>query len=268
MRWSLSFECLESLKYRFSFCSFLNIVTSDYILNKESLLCSHVTIKASVIFFNAKEGQLLDYATKHSARHVMQEGRICFTLRHNEVRDITATLLSDVCKNVELEPSLLSLNGKEQTMMKTAENDEVRLDIFVRNFWVSGQKAFFDVRVFDPNAGSYSKQTLKQCYSLTENEKKRYYNTRIMEVDQGSFTPLVFTIAGGIGGEDRAFYSRLATLLSLKNGIEKSKVLSWVRSKVNFALLRTMLLCLRGSRQKLVNKKLDIELEHTSITHN
>ena len=89
-----------------------------------------------------------------------------------------------------------------------------------------------------------------------------------MEVDQGSFTPLVFTVAGGIGGEGRAFYSRLATLLSLKNGIEKSKVLSWVRSKVNFALLRTMLLCLKGSRQKLVNKKLDIELEHTSITHN
>ena len=48
------------------------------------------------------------------------------TMRHNEVREITATLLSDVCKDVELEPSLLSLNGKEQTMRKTAKmNDEV-----------------------------------------------------------------------------------------------------------------------------------------------
>ena len=79
-----------------------------------------------------------------------------------------------------------------------------------------------------------------------------------MEVDQGSFKPLVFTVAGGIGGEGRAFHSRLATLLSLKNGIEKSKVTSWIRSKVNFALLRSTLLCLRGSRQKLVNEKLDI----------
>ena len=34
---------------------------------------------------------------------------------------------------------------------------------------------------------------------------------------------------------------------------------------MNFTLLRSILLCLRGSRQKLVNKKLDIELEHTSI---
>ena len=153
------------------------------------------------------------------------------TLQHNEVRDITAKLLSDVCKDVELEPSLLTLNGEQHTMRKTAKtNDEVRLDICARSFWVSGQRAFFDIRVFDSNARRYSKQTLKQCYSMNENEKKRHCNTRIMEVDQGSFTPLFFTVAGGIGGERRAFYSRLATLMSLKNGIEKSKVTSWARS--------------------------------------
>ena len=87
-------------------------------------------------------------------------------------------------------------------------------------------------------------------------------------MDQGSFTPLVFTVARGIGGKGKAFYSRLVTLLLLKSGIEKSKVTSWIRSKVNFALLRSMLLCLRGSRQKLVIERRDIVLEHTSIKHN
>ena len=58
-----------------------------------------------------------------------------------------------------------------------------------------------------------------------------------------------------MGAESRTFYLRLATLLSLKNGIEKSKVTSWIRSKTIFALLRSMLLCLQGSRQKLVNEK-------------
>ena len=82
-------------------------------------------------------------------------------MRHNEVRDITATLLSDVFKDVELEPSLLTLNGEEQTMRKTAK---LLLDICARSFWVNGQKAFFDVRVFDPNARRYSKQILKQCF--------------------------------------------------------------------------------------------------------
>ena len=77
----------------------------------------------------------------------MQEGRFT-TLRHNELRDITATLLLDLCKDVELEPSLLTLNEEEQTMRKTAKtNEEIRLDIWARSFWVSGQKAFFHVRV-------------------------------------------------------------------------------------------------------------------------
>ena len=57
------------------------------------------------------------------------------TLRHNEVRDVSATLLSDICKDVELEPSLLTLNGEQHTMRKTAKrNDEVRLDICARSF--------------------------------------------------------------------------------------------------------------------------------------
>ena len=157
----------------------------------------------------------------------------------------------------------MTLNGNKQTMSKANKtNDAVRLDICTKSFWVGGQKAFFELRVFDPNARRYSKQILKKCYSMNENEKKRHYNTRIMEVDHGSFTSLNFTVAGGMGTEGRAFYSRLATLLLLKNGIGKSKVTSWIRSKVNFALLRSIFRCLGGFRQKLENEKLDIELEH------
>ena len=74
-------------------------------------------------------------------------------LRHNKLSDITATLLSDICKDVESEAFLLTLNEEEQAMRKTAKrNDEVRLDICYSSFWVSGQRAFFHVRVFDPNA--------------------------------------------------------------------------------------------------------------------
>ena len=93
---------------------------------------------------------------------------------------------------------------------------------------MSRQKAFFYVRLFDPNAQRYSKQTLKQCYSMNENEKKRHCNTKIMEVDRGSFTSLVFAVAEGIGGEGRTFYSLPETLLYLKSGIEKSKGTSWI----------------------------------------
>ena len=44
------------------------------------------------------------------------------------MRDITATLLSDVSKNVKLEQFLLIFNGEELTMEKTAKtNGETRL---------------------------------------------------------------------------------------------------------------------------------------------
>ena len=46
------------------------------------------------------------------------------TLRNNEVRDVTARLLSEVCKDVELELSLLILNGKEQTMSNAAKKND------------------------------------------------------------------------------------------------------------------------------------------------
>ena len=105
------------------------------------------------------------------------------TLRDNKLRNVTATLLSDVCKDIKLQPSFLTLNREIQTTRKRVKtNDEVQLDICPRGVWVIGQKALFDIRFFDPNARRFSKQTLKQCYSLIENEKKRHCNTRIIKV--------------------------------------------------------------------------------------
>ena len=51
------------------------------------------------------------------------------------------------------------------------ETNEARLDIRARGFWIQGQQAFLDVRVFDPNACRYSNSSLSQCY--TTNEKKK-----------------------------------------------------------------------------------------------
>ena len=61
-------------------------------------------------------------------------------------------------------------------MRKTAKtSDKVRRDICARSFWASGQKALFDVRVFDPNARRYSKQTLKQFHERKWKETSRQH---------------------------------------------------------------------------------------------
>ena len=64
------------------------------------------------------------------------------TLRHNEIRDITAKLLDEVCVNVRSEPILMALDG-EQSQYRTANRSrEARLDISATGFWTPGQREF------------------------------------------------------------------------------------------------------------------------------
>ena len=76
------------------------------------------------------------------------------------------------------------------------------------------------------------------------------YRRRVLEVEQGTFTPLVFTSTGGMADECRRFHNRLAELLALKKGDDYATTISWIRAKVSFAILRSALLCLRGTRSK------------------
>jgi len=81
---------------------------------------------------------------------------------------------------------------------------------------VTGQKAFFDIRVFNPLAKRYVSLEPQRCYILNENEKKRHYNNRVMEIEHGSLTPLVFSATGGYGRECGKAVRRLASMLSEK----------------------------------------------------
>ena len=45
-------------------------------------------------------------------------------LRHNEIRDIIAHLLNEVCKDVSVEPRLLKMNGERLSNKTSKANDE------------------------------------------------------------------------------------------------------------------------------------------------
>ncbi|CAH3037034.1 unnamed protein product, partial [Porites lobata] len=170
-------------------------------------------------------------------------------LRHNEIRDLEAEMLRMVCTDVETEPVLQEITGEELNRGANKAPD-ARLHVHARGFWDRQQSAFFDVRVCHPNADSYRELSPKQIFQLHENEKKRQYSRRVLEVEQGTFTPLVFTSTGGMADECKRFHSRLAELLALKKGDDYATTISWIRAKVSFAILRSALLCLRGTRRK------------------
>ena len=86
------------------------------------------------------------------------------SIRHNELRDITADLLTEVCHNVLIEPPLLPLNGESLYHQTAITEDNVRDNIVMSDFWSSCQHSFLDVCVFNPFTSSYIKSPLKACH--------------------------------------------------------------------------------------------------------
>ena len=189
-------------------------------------------------------------SAKMDVQHAMscKRGRGFVTIRHNDLRGLTANLLSNVCNDVEIEPKLLPVTGGNLSNRAANTRTEARLDIRSRGFWVRGQQAFFHIRVFDPNAKRYLNSALPQCYAQNEKEKKRQYNERVFQIEHGSFTQLVFSIYGGMSRECSTFYNRLSNLLSEKRDIPPSVTINWIKAKISFAQLKSCLLCLRETR--------------------
>ena len=163
-----------------------------------------------------------------SADHAMicRHGGLTF-VRHNALQNITAEWLSKTCHGVALEPPLQPLTGEIIAPKTANRQDEARADIHARGFWGQRQSAFFDVRVFHPNAPSYCNTSVPSLYRRHEAQKKREYGDRVREVEQASFTPLVFATTGGMGREAIVFYRRLADHLS-RRGSSYSQTLAFI----------------------------------------
>ena len=71
--------------------------------------------------------------------------------RHNELRNLTAKILGEVCKNVVIESLLTPLMGEELPKSSNTSN-QTRADVSARGVWINGQTVFCDVRVFNPSA--------------------------------------------------------------------------------------------------------------------
>ena len=167
-------------------------------------------------------------------------------MRHNNLRDYEATLLREVCRDVKVEPDLLPLGGSGTKSRNKAE--KARPDVSAVGIWTPMERTFLDVRVTNPNSASYSDKSIEQIYETHENEKKQMYNDRILHVEKGSFTPLVFTTTGGMGPEATKYHKQVARLISAKRNEEYSDVVNWIRTKVRFALLKSTLIAIRGDR--------------------
>ena len=124
------------------------------------------------------------------------------------------------------------------------------------------ERTFLDVCVIHVNSPSYEGSTPAQLYERNENSKKRKYNDRIMHVEKGSFSPLIFSTTGGMGSECSRYHKRVAELIAKKGGDSYADVVNHVRTRVRFALLKSTLVAIRGERgrgRKQYNNPVPIE---------
>ena len=110
---------------------------------------------------------------------------------------------------------MIPLTGEQFTYKSAVTGDDGRLDISARGVWTTMDKTLFDVRVYHPGAISNSGDQKSVC-KRHEDEKKRKYVERVIEVEKATFTPLVYSTLGGCGEEAKRFHSRLAMLLCKK----------------------------------------------------
>ena len=257
---------LNSEKGASSWLSSLPIISCGFYLNKRAFhdaLCLRYNWRI--------EGMAAVCAC--GERNTVNHSLICpkggFVIkRHNEIRDIEAEFLEEVCTSVTKEPVLLPLSGEVIRGNKAAE---ARLDVSAVGFWRPQERMFADVRIFDPNCKSYKDKEPHAIYSQHEAQKKQEYGDRVLNVEHGTLTPLIFSTTGGWGKEATRFHRQLANLIAEKRGETYSTVISFIRKRLRFTLLRTILESLRGTRglkRKYIQRAWKItELDFNLVDH-
>ena len=85
-------------------------------------------------------------------------------------------------------------------------------------------------------------------YKSASKRKQREYGERISRVEDGSFTAMIFATTGGMSPRMHAALGYLAAAKAAKTAQHLSVVMSVIRIRFAFAIARSALMCLKGSR--------------------
>ena len=168
-------------------------------------------------------------------------------MRHNCIRDLEGEFMKEVCKDVKIEPELLSVREND---MSGNTHLKARLDVSGVGVWGAHERTFLDVKVFHPNCASYVNMDIEKAYVHHVDIKKRNYRERVLNVEHGSFTPMIFSTTGGAGPEANRHHKRIAEMIALKRKEEYSYVIQYIRTRLRFNLLKSILVAVRGVRGK------------------
>ena len=119
--------------------------------------------------------------------------------------------------------------------------DKARRDVSAVCVWGTHERTFIAVKIFHPNCPSYINMEKEKAYVQQENIKKRKYKEKILNVECGLLTPILFSTTGGAGPEADRHLKRVTELMALKKKGEYSQIITFIRTRLHFNLLRSIL---------------------------
>ena len=160
--------------------------------------------------------------------------------KHDGIRNLLTSLLSKVCKNVEVEHYLLPI-----------ENEVFDLLIHGQKPWgEAGQKKLqhSSMYVLRMCTQRVTRKNLQNDLQGAQEREEKEVLTKSYWRGNGIVNPFVFGTNGGIGKECKLFLSKLAENLFRKSGESYASVTSWLTTGILFEILRSVYTCGRGSR--------------------
>ena len=241
---------LELAREKGSYCwlSALPIQRLGYVLNKQSFR------DAVRLRYNWSIPQIPRYCScgvQNDNDHLLvcKKGGYVH-IRHDALVKVEAEIMREAgCKNVVIEQHLIPTKG-DHLKARTEKGDQSRMDVAATGVFSPMERTFFDVRVTHPNAPSNRSIPPSKLYVRHEMEKKVKYEERIIQIEKGSFCPLIFSTSGGVGPLCDNVHKKLAGRIATKRKESYGDVIRFIRTRLRFALLKCVLMGLRGVRGK------------------
>ena len=161
--------------------------------------------------------------------------------RHNELRDLNCSLLELAgLKQIISEPIIQE---------ETAQTNMLRADWSVRSFWEPQKQALFDGCILNADSESLKNSSLETIFSQRKNKKIQTYSKAAI-ARRASFNPIIATCDAVFDKEAEIYFKKLAVHLSKKWESNYSHTIGYIRARMQICILRSVSLCLRGSRCK------------------
>ena len=163
------------------------------------------------------------------------------TICHNEISNLLASIMTDVCSDVATEPVLQHLSEETFRCRTTSTNNAACLDIHARGFGGNQSECtFFDVRIFSPRCPLIVSTPLPPATAIMS--KPNVMCTRREYVKWSMPPSLQYSQPQEEPAHSPPYLKHLCSFLAEKRDLVYSITIGWLQTQLNCSLLTSVIM--------------------------